>query len=126
MMNENIMIIPYKNNLTKNARELRKNATKQENHLWYDFLSTYKIKFRRQRPIGGFIADFYCEEAKLVIELDGSQHYTDDVKKYDDERSAFFEKYDIKVLRFANNEINENFEGVCILIDKEVKERSFK
>ena len=116
-------MIPYKNSLNKKARELRKNATPQENHLWYDFLSKYKTKFRRQRPIGSFIADFYCEEAKIVIEIDGSQHYTDEGKEYDNRRSAFFENYGIKVLRFANNEVNENFEGVCIVIDKEVKER---
>ena len=116
-------MIPYKNRLNKNARELRKNATPQENHLWYDFLNSYKIKFRRQRPIGNFIADFYCEEAKLVIEIDGSQHYSEEGMNYDDKRSAFFEKYGIKVLRFANNEVNENFEGVCTVIDIEVKER---
>ena len=116
-------MIPYKNRLNKNARELRKNATPQENHLWYDFLYSYKIKFRRQRPIGNFIADFYCEEAKLVIEIDGSQHYSEEGMNYDDKRSAFFEKYGIKVLRFANNEVNENFEGVCTAIDIEVKER---
>lgn len=116
-------MIPYKNSLNKNARELRKNATKQENHLWYDFLNTYEIKFRRQRPIGSFIADFYCEKAKIVIEIDGSQHYTEESIKNDNKRSAFFENYGIKVLRFANNEVNENFEGVCTVIDKEVKER---
>ena len=71
------MSLPYKNKLIPRAKELRKNATRQENHLWYDFLRSYPVRFQRQKTIGSFIVDFYCHAAKLVIELDGSQHYTD-------------------------------------------------
>lgn len=116
-------MIPYKNSLNKNARSLRKNATKQENHLWYDFLSSYPVKFRRQRPIGNYIADFYCDKAKLVVELDGSQHYYDEQMVYDAERSDFLEDKGISVLRFANNDVDDNFDGVCMMIDLEVKKR---
>lgn len=112
---------PYKHALNSRARELRKNATKQENHLWYDFLNKYPVKFRRQRPISGFIADFYCEEANLVIELDGSQHYTEQGEAYDIERSAVLSQFGIKVLRFSNSDIDNNFEGVCTSININVK-----
>ena len=69
------MPLPYQEKLTPRARELRKKATKQENHLWYDYLKDYPIRFKRQKPISSFIADFYCHAARLVVELDGSQHY---------------------------------------------------
>ena len=62
------------------AQELRKNATKEENHLWYDFLRTYPVQFLRQKPFGPYIVDFYCHKAKLAIELDGSQHYEGKVR----------------------------------------------
>ena len=104
------------------AKSLRKNATPEENHLWYDFLSKYKIRFQRQKAIDNFIADFYCHEAKLVIELDGSQHYTEDGKSKDEFRTEILEGYDLKVIRFTNGQINENFFGVCTYIDKIVKE----
>ena len=67
--------------LTRNAQTLRKNMTKEERHLWYDYLRSYPIRFQRQKVLGKYIADFYCAEAKLVIELDGSQHYTDENTK---------------------------------------------
>ena len=118
------MILPYKNKLNKNARELRKNATRHENHLWYDFLSKYPVKFRRQRPISGFIVDFYCEDAKLVIELDGSQHYTDEGIENDSKRTDILEQYGLLVLRFSNLDIDKNFYGVCTIIDETVKERT--
>ena len=99
------------------AKELRKNATKQENHLWYDFLSKYKVRFQRQKAIGNFIADFYCHKAKLIIEIDGSQHYSQEGLKYDNFRTERLEEYGLTVIRFANNQINENFQGVCTYID---------
>ena len=61
--------------LTTNARALRKNMTKEEKHLWYDFLKTYPVRFLRQKVIDNYIVDFYCHSARLIIELDGSQHY---------------------------------------------------
>ena len=117
----------YKNmlsnkNLTANAQKLRRDMTKEEKRLWYDFLKDYPIKFHRQKVIGNYIADFYCAQAKLVIELDGSQHYEADAAQKDAERTAFLEQYGLRVLRFANNEVNENFSGVCEYIDLAVKQ----
>lgn len=106
--------------LTENARNLRKNMTKEERHLWYDFLRRYPVRFLRQKVIENYIADFYCSKAKLVIELDGSQHYdTNNIQK-DIIRTQRFEKYGLEVIRIPNNEINENFEGVCEYIDNYV------
>ena len=105
------------------AKALRKEATPQENHLWYDFLSTYGVRFQRQKVIDSFIADFYCFKAKLIIEIDGSQHFTTTGKEYDDFRTQILEGYDLIVLRFTNLQIERNFEGVCAYIDKIVKIR---
>ena len=99
------------------ARMPRKNMTKEEKHLQYDFLRTYPVRFSRQKVLGNYIADFYCAEAKLVIELDGSGHYTDEAKEYDEKRTAFLEKYGLKVIRIPNTEINNNFRGVCEYIN---------
>ncbi len=103
------------------AKNLRKNATRQENHLWYDFLSKYKIRFQRQKAIDNFIADFYCHKAKLIIEIDGSQHFTEQGIRKDEFRTEILEGYDLKVIRFNNKQINENFSGVCEYIDMVVK-----
>ena len=113
----------YKGNkgLVSNARSLRKNMTKEERHLWYDFLCSYPIRFSRQKVLGKYIADFYCAQAKLVIELDGSQHYNPENMKKDEERSEYLKGYDITVLRIPNNEIMRNFDGVCLYIDDAVK-----
>ena len=104
------------------ARQLRREMTKEERRLWYDFLRTYPVRFLRQRVIGNYIVDFYCAQAKLVIELDGSQHYEADATQKDAERTAFLEQYGLRVLRFANNEVHENFSGVCEYIDLAVKQ----
>ena len=117
------MPLPYQTKLVPRAQELRKDATKQENHLWYDFLSAYPIRFRRQAPIDHFIADFYCHAARLIIELDGSQHYKEQGLAYDQERTAILAQYGLKVLRFSNLDVDKNFEGVCTAIDLTVKER---
>ena len=99
------------------AKNLRKNATKQENHLWYDFLSKYEVRFQRQKAIDNFIADFYCHQAKLIIEIDGSQHYTEEGIKKDEFRTEILEEYGLMVIRFTNHQINTNFRGVCDYID---------
>ena len=96
-----------------NARELRKNATKQENHLWYGFLCSVKPQILRQRPIGKYIVDFYCHAAKLAIELDGSQHYTSEAIEYDKIRTAYINSLGIEVMRFDNSDVDNNFAGVC-------------
>ena len=103
--------------LIQNARTLRKNMTKEEKHLWYDFLRNYPIRFSRQKILGKYIADFYCAEAKLVIELDGSGHYTEEGKEYDKDRTDFLEEYGLTVVRIINSEIHKNFRGVCEYID---------
>ena len=104
------------------AKQLRKEMTKEERHLWYDFLRSYPIRFSRQKVLGKYIADFYSAEAKLVIELDGSQHYEDRNADKDAERTAFLEKYGLTVIRIPNNEVNRNFRGVCEHIDAAVKQ----
>ena len=111
------------NNLLDAARNLRRNMTLQERHLWYDFLREYPVKIYRQRIINNYIADFYCHSARLVIELDGTQHNEEDALVYDEERTKVFEKYGITVLRFSNFDVNENFSFVCRTIDKVIKER---
>lgn len=112
----------HNKNLLCFARELRNNPTKEEKKLWYDFLSSYQIRFTRQKVLGQYIADFYCARAKLVIELDGSQHFTDEGLRYDQTRGEFLEEYGLEIVRIPNNEINDNFDGVCEFIDSVVKE----
>ena len=107
--------------LSPYAKELRKNMTKEERHLWYDFLHGYPVRFLRQKVFGNYIVDFYCAKAKLVIELDGSQHYEPSGIEHDSLRSHYLESLGLKVLRIPNNEINRNFRGVCEYIHMEVK-----
>ena len=111
------------NKLLNVARVLRRNMTRQEKHLWYDFLRYYPVKIYKQRIIDDFIADFYCHSARLVIELDGSQHYTNQGNAHDEARTEILERYGIYVLRFSNKDVNDNFEGVCYMIDKVINER---
>ena len=104
------------------ARQLRKEMTKEERHIWYDFLRTYPVRFSRQKVLGKYIADFYSAAAKLVIELDGSQHYEDTNTEKDAERTAFLNAYGLTVIRIPNNEVHLNFLGVCEYIDAAVKQ----
>ena len=104
------------------AKQLRKEMTKEERHLWYDFLRTYPVRFSRQKVLGKYIADFYSAEAKLVIELDGSQHYEEINAEKDAERTAFLEGYGLTVIRIPNNEVSNNFRGVCEYIDATVRQ----
>ena len=104
------------------AKQLRKEMTKEERHLWYDFLRSYPVRFSRQKVLGNYIVDFYSAEAKIVIELDGSQHYEDQNIKQDAERTSFLEGYGLTVIRIPNNEVNTNFRSVCEYIDAAVKQ----
>ena len=115
----------YKHNpaLTGTARALRKNMTKEEGVLWYSFLRKYPLRFLRQKVIDGYIVDFYCAKAKLVIELDGSQHYTEQGLLKDNIRTEKIEKYGLLVLRIPNNEVNRNLAGVCDYIEDTVQKR---
>ena len=108
--------------LTTNAKALRKNMTKEEKHLWFDFLKTYPIRFLRQKIIDNYIVDFYCHSARLIIELDGSQHYEEKGLLKDKIRTERIEQRNLTVVRIPNNEVNRNFEGVCQYIDNTVKE----
>ena len=114
----------YKHNkqLVPVAKHLRKEMTKEERHLWYDFLRTYPVRFSRQKVLGKYIADFYSAEAKLIIELDGSQHFEDNSIRKDAERTAFLEEYGLTVIRIPNHEVMKNFCGVCEYIDAAVKQ----
>ena len=104
------------------AKQLRKEMTKEERRLWYDFLRSHPVRFSRQKVLGKYIADFYSAQAKIVIELDGSQHYEDENMQKDAERTAFLESYGLKVIRIPNNEVSRNFRGVCDYIDAAVKQ----
>ena len=112
----------HNTDLTTNARTLRKNMTKEERHLWYDFLKRYPVRFLRQKVIDNYIVDFYCHRARLIIELDGSQHYEEKGLLEDKIRTERIEKRNLTVMRIPNNEVNRNFEGVCQYIDIAVKE----
>ena len=107
----------YNKALTPLARELRKNMTPQERDLWYQYLRHHPLRFTRQKVLGKYIADFYCASAKLVIELDGSQHYEDKGQEADRERTQFLRQYGIRVLRVPNNAVSQNLRGVCDYID---------
>ena len=109
--------------LLDRARQLRKDMTPQERKLWYQFLRTYPVKFYKQKIIECFIVDFYCAPAKLVIEIDGSQHYTEQGIAYDLERSNIIAKYGLEVLRFSNRDVNINFKAVCEQIHMTVQQR---
>ena len=105
------------------ARILRRNMTRYEKHLWYDYLRHYPTKFYKQRILGNYIADFYCHKARLVIELDGEGHYSVSGKRHDKERTAVLEELGLAVLRFSNADVEESFEGVCRVIDNAVRAR---
>ena len=119
-------MIYHKSDLRKRSQELRRNTamTDEEKKLWYNFLKYYSPGFHRQYVLQHYILDFYCPTAKLAIELDGSQHYTEEGLAYDARRTEFIEKFGIKVIRFTNTDINRNLDGVCEEIDKVVKERN--
>lgn len=100
-------------NLTKYSQKLRKNMTKEERKLWYDFLKALMPQFYRQKAIGNYIVDFYCPAAHTVIEIDGSQHYESEGKIKDVLRDEYLQSIGLTVIRFSNYEIQKNFKGVC-------------
>ena len=109
--------------LKTNAQILRKNMTKEEVKLWYQFLCRYPLRFRRQYVIGSYIVDFYCHQAKIVVELDGSQHYTPEMKEYDQKRTEYLQSQGLLVMRFSNLDVVRRFQSVCEAIDMTAKER---
>ena len=114
----------HNQSLTENAKKLRKSMTKEERHLWYDFLRNYPVRFLRQKVIDNYIVDFYCHDARLVIELDGSQHYEPKEQSYDLQRTHKIEARGLLLIRIPNNEVSRNFRGVCEYIDLIVMQRA--
>ena len=108
--------------LTPLARELRRNMTQEERRLWYDFLHSYSVRFYRQKVLGSYIVDFYCARARLVIELDGSQHAQPDAVLRAAERTASLQSYGLQVLRIPNHDVHRHFPAVCALIDLTVQQ----
>lgn len=112
----------YDKKLKSRADELRKNMTQQEWNLWYFYLRNHRLKWYRQRIIDRFIVDFYCHAAKLVIEIDGKQHYTDQGIVYDTERTQVLQGYGLKVLRYTNQQVVDNFQDVCWDIERNLQQ----
>ncbi|MCD8007766.1 MAG: endonuclease domain-containing protein [Clostridiales bacterium] len=125
-MDESKPFTGYNKELKDRSRALRKNMTSEERRLWYAFLKDYPVKVYRQRVIDGYIVDFYCSPAKLVIEIDGSQHYTTEGLEYDSIRSDLLEQYGLEVLRFTNQDINTRFRSVCDAIHSKIQHRMKK
>ena len=109
--------------ILRRSQSLRKNMTKEERHLWYDFLKEYPVQFKRQVPFGNYIVDFHCFRAKLVVELDGSQHCEPEEIAYDQKRTEYLESLGLSVLRISNLDVIRNFAGVCEGIDLAIKSR---
>ena len=107
------MNLTHNPNLRPFAQKLRRDMTREERHLWYDFLRQLPVTFNRQKVIGPYIVDFYCASAKLVVELDGSQHFEAAGAAADAERDAFLAARGLHVLRYSNADVNRNFKGVC-------------
>ncbi len=105
--------LPVRIGLQEKAKLLRNNLTSAEKKLWFGFLRRCKYRFLRQKPILDYIADFYCPAAKLIVELDGDTHYTQEAKENDAIRTADIEKLGIKVIRYTNNDVYKQFAAVC-------------
>ncbi len=114
----------HNSKLTSRAQSLRKNMTKAERSLWYEYLHNYPYRFRRQVTVGNYILDFYCASAKLAVELDGSQHCEPAELLYDERRTAYLNSIGIYVLRFSNLDVLQNLQGVCQQIDLIILERT--
>lgn len=117
-------MLPQNKELKSFAKKLRNKATRHENRLWYEFLRDYPVQFNRQMIILNYIADFYCAKARLVIELDGSQHYTEEGVSRDVAREELLKALDLEVLRFSNLDIDKSFDGVCDAINLAVLSRT--
>ena len=114
------LVMENSGKLTTLARNLRKNQTPEEARLWYQFLRKYPVRIHRQYVIGSYIVDFYCHKAKLVIELDGSQHCEPENAEYDRKRTEYLKKEGLFVMRISNRDVNEQFRNVCEAIDSAV------
>jgi very-short-patch-repair endonuclease len=117
-------LVPYNLRLKRAARTLRRDSTPAERKLWFEFLSYLPEKFTRQKPLGTYIADFYCSRLRLVIEIDGDSHFTPGAETRDAERTAALAALDVRVVRFTNLEVREQFEAVCSRIQKALIEEA--
>ncbi|HIK06232.1 MAG TPA: endonuclease domain-containing protein [Trichormus sp. M33_DOE_039] len=105
--------LPYNPKLVERAKKLRKNMTPAEKKLWCEYLKGFQFRVLRQRPIHHFIVDFYCPNLQLVIEIDGNSHFTDEGQDYDMERTQILEGYGLRVIRFTNSQVLNQFNSVC-------------
>ena len=114
--------MPDKKVLVERAHKMRKEPTEEENKLWHILLKKIRPRFLRQRVIGNYIVDFCCPKLKLIIEVDGEQHYMPENEKYENKRTAFLEQSGYKIIRFYNSDINKlirNAEQTIIYTCKE-------
>jgi very-short-patch-repair endonuclease len=118
----NRSFVAYRRDLKSRARSLRRDPTLAERKLWYEFLSALPERFIRQKPLGTYIADFYCASKRLVIELDGDTHFTEQGEAYDRARTEVLGFQSIRVLRFTNAEVMHQFEAVCAQIEEKLRE----
>ncbi|MBI4288369.1 MAG: endonuclease domain-containing protein [Chloroflexi bacterium] len=116
--------LPYNPKLLERAIELRKNLTEAEKRLWFGRLRNFKYRVLRQRPIDNYIVDFYCPRLKLVIEIDGDSHCSEEGRTYDEERTKILESYGLRVIRFTNEGVLERFEAVCREIENKTPDAS--
>jgi very-short-patch-repair endonuclease len=121
MFTKSKKFLPYNNKLNGRARELRDNMTLAEKKLWYEFLRNHEYIFLRQKPIDNYIVDFFCPKLKLVIEIDGETHITEEDKKYDEKRTRILEKYGLKILRFWNDDVLNGVDIIGEIIDNEIR-----
>ena len=117
-------LIPYQVRLKAPARALRHDPTPAERKLWFEFLRDLPHKFTRQKPLGSYIADFYCSRLRLVIEIDGDSHFTPGAETRDAERTAALTSLNLRVIRFTNIEVREQFEAVCLRIREGLIEKT--
>ena len=117
MDSRRIPYLRYRRKLKGCAQQLRRDPTPAEGKLWYEFLSSHRDKFTRQKPLGPYIVDFYCAEKQLVIEIDGDSHFTDAAERYDAARTSVLGRSSLRVLRFTNAEVMQQFEAVCQQIE---------
>jgi very-short-patch-repair endonuclease len=113
--------LPYNPNLVARANELRKNMTPMARKLWVELFKDFPLKVMRQKPIDNYIVDFYCSKLRLVLEIDGSVHDTREAEEYDSQRTGILENYNLKVIRFRNEEIEKEFDKVRAIITDELK-----
>jgi very-short-patch-repair endonuclease len=114
--------LPYRQSLTRRAQSMRSDPTPAERKLWFQYLRTVPQKFTRQKPLARYVVDFYCSSRRLVIELGGDSHFHDAARSYDANRTKDLEQMGLRVLRFTNREVLENFESVCLMVKKILEE----